>query len=74
MLEEATSTFLEHDSFVELTQLHFLPHVRESEQIGSLTAYEMAALAETVMDVPTLPQEHKDLVWERFGEWECRSD
>jgi hypothetical protein len=70
MLDEATSTFLEHDSYVELAQLHFLPHAHESEEIGSLTAPEVVALAMTVMSVDTLPQEHKDLVWERFEEFE----
>ena len=68
MLDEATSTFLEHDSYVELTQLHFLPNVRETEEIGWLTPEEAAALAKAATHVPTLPKEHKDLIRERFEE------
>jgi len=55
MLDEATSTFLDHDSYVELAQLHFLPDAHESEEIGSLTLTEVAALAMAAMEVPTLP-------------------
>jgi hypothetical protein len=65
-LEAAKNSFLDHDSYVELTQPHFLSDAWNGREIGALSPEEALALAETAQHAPTLTQEQKDLVWERL--------
>lgn len=66
-LEADKNVFLDHDSYVELSELHFFRDIRAADEIGELTAEEARKLAEATRLARTLSQEWKDLVWERLS-------
>jgi hypothetical protein len=61
--------FLDHDSYVELTTLHFFPEseLRSARKVGQLTAKEQVNLAYAAQEAATLNDEQKDLIWEKLG-------
>lgn len=63
------NAFLDHDSHVELTQLHFFAEseLRKAERVGEMTQAEARLLAKAAQDAVTLNQDNKDLIWRRLA-------
>jgi hypothetical protein len=61
--------FLDHDSYVELTSLHFFTEseLRGARVVGTLSPAEQVDLAFSAREADTLNDEQKDLIWERLG-------
>lgn len=69
LLLAAESSFLEHDSYVELRQFvrPYAYEINQADHKGRLSAEQAASLAQAAQEARTLSQEHKDLVVDRLG-------
>lgn len=67
-LSAAANTFLEWDSYVELTQLvrHIKYEIDRAEFMGRISQREIYGLLEAVWEAETLSDEHKSLIDERL--------
>lgn len=68
-IESANNDFLDHDSYVELLELH---HFTEAAlgvaiEIGRMSASEMDALAAAAVRCATLSGEHKEIIDENLA-------
>lgn len=68
-ISAADCDFLDHDSFVELTNLvrDYASDIAGSDRLGRLSAIVAAALVNCVASAKTLSPDHKDLVIERLS-------
>jgi hypothetical protein len=64
LLRQANNSFLEKDSYVELTQLvrHYAYEIPKAEILGRLSAAEAKLLVTAVEAAETLNEEHKRLI------------
>lgn len=69
MLEAVHNAFLKHDSYVELTELHFFAEseLRQARRLGHLTPSEARKLALAANEAATLSRERQELIWEQLG-------
>ena len=64
------NSFLEHDSYVELTTLHFFPEseLRRATRVGQMSEIEQTNLAYAAVETGvTLRADHKEIIWEKLG-------
>lgn len=68
-IERKKNDFLDHDSYVELTSLHFFTEseLRGAKKVGEVSGPQQLALAEAALEAETLNDEQKDLIWEKLG-------
>jgi hypothetical protein len=66
-LQAGDNAFLRHDSYVELTELHFFADGHTAAEIGQLTANEARKLAEAARWAVTLSRDKQDLIWENLA-------
>jgi hypothetical protein len=65
----AQNDFLDHDSYVELLELHVFPQaeIDKAEVIGEMNIAEMDALAKTAMGCVTLTGEQREIIDENLA-------
>jgi len=68
-IEADKNPFLDHDSFVELTALHFFAEseLRAARKIGEMPTGEQIEVALAAQSAETLNDEQKDFIFERLG-------
>lgn len=68
-IELANNDFLEHDSFVELLELHHFTDtaLKSATIIGAMSAAEMDALAASAVQCATLSGEYKEIIDENLA-------
>ncbi|HVM98917.1 MAG TPA: hypothetical protein VMT68_01795 [Caulobacteraceae bacterium] len=68
-IEVTKNPFLDHDSHVELTALHFFAEseLRGATIVGQMPQGEQVNLAYAAQNADTLNEDEKDLIWERLG-------
>lgn len=69
LIKASKNPFLEHDSYVELTSLHFFTEseLRGATKVGEMPSLERALVADAAQEAETLREEHRELIWEKFG-------
>jgi hypothetical protein len=69
-ISAAKNAFLDHDSHVELTALHFFTEseLRQATAIGRMSKDEAQALAQAAQGAITLNGEHKRVIEENLGQ------
>jgi hypothetical protein len=68
-IHQADNGWLDHDSHVELTQLHFFTEseLKRAVKIGQMSAKEGDALSKAAQLATTLSADHKELIDENLG-------